>query len=133
MGWVAGAMAIAGAVSKMKGAKQADQVGQMNAQFVQAETEESAFRMFETQKRNEATMRARMGASGASMDSGSFVLYADAMKDAGDRELAWLRRAGAQQASSARYEGAVAKSEGMSSAIGSAAKGAASIYGWWSG
>ena len=137
MGWVSGAMAIVGALGKAKSAKQADQVGAVNAQFIQAETEESAFRMFETQKRNQATMRARQAASGVTMDSGSAVLYADAMKSANDRELAWLRRAGAQQSGNARYEGKIAKSQGMSGAIGSLAQGVSSIYGyggdkgWW--
>lgn len=136
MGWVSAAMAVVGAVGQMKAAKQAGKIGEMNAANIQAETAESAYRLHQDQQRTESMMRARMAASGAKMESGSFQLYADAMKEAHARDLDWLRRSGASQASMARYEGKTAKSSGMWQAAGSMAKGVSGLYeygsaNWW--
>lgn len=128
MAWAAIAVGAISAVGKIQGAKQAKQIGQYNAQMTMAETNEAARRLANDQKRTEATMRARAAASGASVESKSFQLYADSMRDAHRRDMEWLRISGRSHADLAKWEAGHAATQGYLGAFGDIIGG---IGGWW--
>ena len=135
------ASAAAGVYSAKASADAADEqqrLAEKNAEFEQAEAEESAKRLAEENKRTEALSRAMAAASGVGGESQQS--YLTDLEAKGQREVAWMRKAGASRANIMRQEGAMTAKAGRAQAYASGVKsvagGASDLYStgkgnWW--
>ena len=129
MAWIAVGIAVIGVATTVYGAKQtskagkaAEQLGGVNAAYIQQETAEEARRLKFEQSKTRATSRATIAASGfrsgVSTMGFSQKEYMSQLQQIQSSELAWLQKSGASRADIARRGGVVAGKQLKSQAIG---------------
>ena len=129
MAWIAVGIAVIGVATTVYGAKQtskagkaAEQLGGVNAAYIQQETAEETRRLKFEQSKTRATSRATIAASGfrsgVSTMGFSQKEYMTQLQNIQTSELAWLQKSGASRADIARRGGVVAGKTLKSQAIG---------------
>ena len=120
-------------------AEEQEKLAEKNAQYEQMEAEESARRLSEENERTESLSRAMAAASGVGGESQENYLSAQELK--GQREVAWMKKTGANRANIIRTEGAITakagKAQALASGVSSATQGVGTVYQtgaankWW--
>lgn len=118
--------ALIGGIGQIKAGKDAKKLADANAANMRAETEEAARRLEAQQAENLSTARARAAASGTT-GTGSQASFIDKMGTEFGRELEWLKKSGASAASIEERRGAMERSRGFASGLGTIAGG---FSGW---
>ncbi len=122
-----------GAAGKKKAAKQAKRLAGLNADYIEAETEEQKRRLKFEQEQTAATTRTGIAASGfrsgAKTMGGSHRSYLKSMKDQQQSEMDWLTKSGASRANIAREGGNVEASQLRAASFGHYAQAAQGLFG----
>lgn len=122
-----------GASAAKKAARKAKRLAGMNADYINAETDEQKRRLKFEQSQTTATTKSNLAASGfrsgAASMGGSRSAYLKTMKTQQQSEMDWLTQSGESRSKIAREGGNVAASQLKSQSFGQYAQAGKSLFG----